>query len=165
MGDKCDDDDLSNQYVVNVIHDNSHNGMHEMGIADGVIIVVDPNQDVNADMQTLIQNAINEKLKIILFINNVDVNLLTVTEANVECIYRDIGETIEKMKTLIHQHTNDELYAVDVMRNIVFGCAKKGWAFGLHSFAEIYSESFSKLDTKTLAAKLWGDHYYSFTVS
>lgn len=162
MGDKSDD--LSNQYVVNVVHDNQ-NVMHEMVIADGVIIVVDSNRNVNANMRALIQNAIAEKLKIILFINNVDANLLTVSEANLEHIYRELEETIEEIKCLILQHTNDELFVVDVMQNIIFGCVEKRWAFSLHSFADIYSKSFSKLDTKKLAEKLWGDHYYSFTVS
>lgn len=162
MGDTSDD--LSNQYIVNVIH-NNQNGMHEMGITDGVIIVVDSNRIENASMRTLIQNAITGKLKIILFINNVDANLLTVTEANLECIYRELDETIEEIKSILLQHTNDELFVVDVMQNIVFGCAKKRWAFTLHSFADIYSESFSKLDSKKWAEKLWGDHYYSFTVS
>lgn len=143
--------------------------MHEMEIADGVIIVVDSNRCVNASnmqMETLIQNAIHEKLKIILFINNVDANLLTVTtEANLEYIYRELEVTIEEIKSLIRQHTNDELYLVDVTRNIVFGCAKNGWAFSAERFADIYSESFSKFDSKTFAEKLWADHYYSFTVS
>lgn len=165
MGDKSDDDDLSNQYVVNVIHNDQQIGMHDMGIADGIIIVVDSNQNVIASMQSLIQHAINEKLKIIFFINNVDANILTVSEPNLECIYRDLANTIEEIKCFILQHTTDELYSVDVMKNIVFGCAKKGWAFTLHSFADIYSKSFTKSDSNSLAEKLWADHYYSFTVS
>lgn len=165
MGDKSDDDDLSNQYIVNVIHSDQQNGMHEMGMADGIIIVVDSNQNVIASIQSLVQHAIDEKLKIIFFINNVDANLLTVTESNLECIYRDLADTIEEIKCFILQHTTDELYSVDVMRNIVFGCAKNGWAFTLHSFANFYSKSFTKLDSKTLAERLWADHYYSFTVS
>ncbi len=139
--------------------------MHEMEIADGVIIVVDTNQNVDANTQTFIQNAINEKLKIILFMNNVDANLLTVTKANLECIYRDFEETIHAIQCLILQHTTDKLYSIDVMSNIVFGSLEKGWAFNLHSFADIYSESFSKLDSETFAKRLWADHFYSFTVS
>lgn len=138
--------------------------MHDMRIADGVIIVIDSNQSINANTQALIQNSIIEKLKIILFINNVDVNLLTLSVEQLDSIYRELEDIIEEIKCLIHQHTKDELFAIDVMKNIIFGCAKDGWAFNLLNFAEIYSKSFSKLDPQQLAKKLWEDHYYSFMV-
>lgn len=163
MGDK-NDDDLSNQFIINVILNDNQNAMHEMRIADGVIIVIDSNQSINANTQTSIQNSIIENLKIILFINNVDVNLLTVSVEHLDLIYRELEETIEEIKCLIQQHTNDELFSVDVMKNICFGCVRDGWAFSLHSFAEIYSKSFSKFDPQQLAKKLWTDHYYSFMV-
>lgn len=161
IGEQSGDD---NQYIVNVIKSDNENGMHEMKNADGVIIVVDSDQHVNANMRTFIQNAINEKLKIILFVNNADVNLLTVTEIHLEYIYREFEVTIHAIKRLIQQHSNDKLYSVDVMSNIVFGNVEKGWAFNLNSFAKMYAISLSRLDTKTLAGKLWSDHFYSFTV-
>lgn len=157
----------SSQYIVNVIQNrNNRNGMLEMEIADGVIIVVDSDRNWNAiSMQTFIENAINEKLKIILFVNNVDVNLLTVTEAYLETIYHELEAIIQSTARLIQQSSIEELYCVEVMTNVVFGSIEKGWAFTLDSFASVYSASFSKFDSKTLAQKLWGDRFYSFTVS
>lgn len=166
IGDKIDGDDLSNQYIVNVILKDNENDVYEFKIADGVIIIVDSSQSINDKMQTLIQNSIMEKLKIILFINNIDVNLLTVSVANLDLIYRDLEQTIDAIQTIIHQYSDDELYSLDVMKNIVFGCTntKECWAFSLQSFADIYSKSFSKFDPREFVKKLWGDHYYSFAV-
>lgn len=168
VGDKSDvASELNNQYIVNVIKRVNENGMHEVIIADGVIIIVDSDQNVNVNVETLIQNAIRDKLKIILFVNmnNIDANLSTITEANLDCIYSELDDTIHAMKRLIQQHSNDNLYSIDVMSSIVFGCISQGWAFNLHSFAEIYAKSFSKLEPTTLAEKLWGENYYSFAVS
>ncbi|KAJ6648755.1 Eukaryotic translation elongation factor 2, partial [Pseudolycoriella hygida] len=160
MGDKREDP--SNQYVINVIRSDNSNGMHEIRIADGAIIVVDCNENINADMQTLIHNVLNEKLKLIVFINNVDVNLLTVSKSHLQCIYFDIVKIVQEIICLTQQNASSELCFIDVLKNVVFGCVKDGWAFNLHSFSEMYSKSGSKFDTENMAEKLW-DHFYSFT--
>lgn len=135
-----------------------------MRLTDGVIIVVDSSQSVNASTQTIIQRSIDEKLKIILFINNIDTSLLTVGAANLDSLYHDLEETITDVTNLISQCTTDKTYAISIMQNVAFGCTKEGWAFKLHSFTDTYSKTFSKFDKDKFVTKLWAEHYYSFEV-
>jgi elongation factor 2 len=131
-------------------------------VTDGALVVVDFIEGVCVQTETVLRQALAEKIKPVLMINKVDRGMLEI-QVNGEEMYQRFQRVIENANITIsayEQHDSPESLQVSpTTGTVAFGSAYFGWAFTLTRFAKIYAEKF-KIDDSVLVKKLWGDNYY-----
>ena len=96
--------------------------------------------------ETVLRQAIAERIKPVLFMNKMDLALLTL-QLEPEDLYQTFLRTVENVNVIISTYVDDDgpmgEIMVDPARGTVgFGSGLHGWAFTLKQFAEIYSGKF-----------------------
>lgn len=114
--------------------------------------------------ETVLRQAIAERIKPVLFMNKMDLALLTLQLAPEE-LYQTFQRTVENVNVIIATYGEDGGPMGDVMVDpakgtVGFGSGLHGWAFTLKQFAELYSDKF-KIETDKLMKRLWGDQFYN----
>lgn len=114
--------------------------------------------------ETVLRQAIAERIKPVLFMNKMDLALLTLQLAPEE-LYQTFQRTVENVNVIIATYGEDGGPMGDVMVDpakgtVGFGSGLHGWAFTLKQFAELYSDKF-KIETGKLMKRLWGDQFYN----
>uniref|UniRef100_A0A2I9LNZ0 Elongation factor 2 n=1 Tax=Centruroides hentzi TaxID=88313 RepID=A0A2I9LNZ0_9SCOR len=133
-------------------------------VTDGALVVVDCVSGVCVQTETVLRQAIAERIKPVLFMNKMDLALLTL-QLEKEDLYQTFQRIVENVNVIIATY-NDETgpmgdVKVDPSRGSVgFGSGLHGWAFTLKQFAEIYAEKF-KIDVEKLMNRLWGENFYN----
>merc|ERR1712166_808715 len=134
-------------------------------VTDGALVVVDYVEGVCVQTETVLRQALAEKIKPVLFINKVDRGILEL-HVDGETMYQNFQRVIENANVIISTYECEDMgedQQVDPTKGTVaFGSALFGWAFTLTMFARTYSAKF-KLDREKLMKKLWGDWYFSPT--
>ncbi|XP_013782396.1 elongation factor 2 [Limulus polyphemus] len=133
-------------------------------VTDGALVVVDCVSGVCVQTETVLRQAIAERIKPVLFMNKVDLALLTL-QLEAEELYQTFQRNIENINVIIATYSDETGpmgdIKVDPMKGSVgFGSGLHGWAFTLKQFSEIYAEKF-KIDIDKLMGKLWGENYYN----
>ena len=125
-------------------------------------MVVDYVEGVCVQTETVLRQALGEKIKPVLFINKIDRGILEL-QVDGETMYQNFQRVIENANVIIATYECDDMgdsQQVDPVKGTVaFGSALFGWAFTLTRFARIYSEKF-KIDFDKMMKKLWGDNFY-----
>ena len=159
-------------YLINLIDSPGHVDFSSevtaaLRVTDGALVVVDYVEGVCVQTETVLRQALAEKIRPVLFVNKVDRGLLEL-EAGGEEMYQQFNKVIENVNVIISSYENDEEEGGDSMGEIqidptkgtvAFGSGLHGWAFTLTKFARIYSEKF-KIDMDKMMSKLWGDNYF-----
>jgi len=133
-------------------------------VTDGALVVVDCVSGVCVQTETVLRQAIAERIKPVLFMNKMDLALLTLQLAPEE-LYQTFQRTVENVNVIIATYGEDggpmgEVMVDPAKGTVGFGSGLHGWAFTLKQFAELYSEKF-KIDTLKLMRRLWGDQFYN----
>ncbi|MDP2973432.1 MAG: GTP-binding protein, partial [Candidatus Diapherotrites archaeon] len=154
-------------YLINVIDTPGHidfggEVIRAMRAVDGVIVVVDSVEGVMPQTETVVRQALREKVKPVLFINKVD-RLVNELQLNAEQMQERFVKTITQVNRLIKNNAPKEFvesWQVKVNDGSVsFGSAYHTWALNVHSmketgisFKDVYDYC-KKQDQKTLAKK------------
>jgi len=155
-------------YLINLIDSPGHVDFSTevtaaLRVTDGALVVVDYVEGVCVQTETVLRQALGEKIKPVLFINKVDRGILEL-QVDGETMYQNFQRVIENANVIISTYECDDMgesQQVDPTNgSVAFGSALFGWAFTLTRFARVYSEKF-KLDILKLMQKLWGDNYFS----
>jgi len=132
-------------------------------VTDGALVVVDYVEGVCVQTETVLRQALAEKIKPVLFINKIDRGILEL-QVDGETMYQNFQRVIESANVIISTYECEDMgegQQVDPTQGLVaFGSALFGWAFTLTKFARVYSDKF-KLDREKLMQKLWGDNYFN----
>jgi len=133
-------------------------------VTDGALVVVDCISGVCVQTETVLRQAIAERIKPVLFMNKMDRALLEL-QMEQEDLYQTFQRIIESTNVIIATFADDDgpmgCVQVDPCHGTVgFGSGLHGWAFSLKQFAEIYAAKF-KIEPVKLMKRLWGDQYYS----
>ncbi|XP_065193462.1 eukaryotic translation elongation factor 2-like [Sycon ciliatum] len=133
-------------------------------VTDGAIVLVDCISGVRIQTETVLRQAIAERVKPILFMTKMDRALLEL-QLDQEDLYQTFQRIIESTNVIIATYCDDEgpmgNVQVDPCQGTVgFGSSQQDWAFSLKQFAEIYAAKF-KIEPVKLMKRLWGDQYYS----
>uniref|UniRef100_T1J7D8 Tr-type G domain-containing protein n=1 Tax=Strigamia maritima TaxID=126957 RepID=T1J7D8_STRMM len=133
-------------------------------VTDGALVVVDCVSGVCVQTETVLRQAIAERIKPVLFMNKMDRALLEL-QLESEDLFQTFQRIVENVNVIIATY-GDETgpmgdVKVDPSRgNVGFGSGLHGWAFTLKQFSEMYAEKF-KIDIDKLMKKLWGDNFYN----
>ena len=158
---------LSKQHLINLIDcpghvDFSSEVTAALRVTDGALVVVDYVEGVCVQTETVLRQALAEKIVPVLMVNKIDKGILSL-QVSAEEMYQRFLRVIESVNVVISTYENAEgglsLQVDPTEGNVAFGSAIFGMAFTLERFARIYSDKF-KVDKTFLAKKLWGDNYY-----
>jgi elongation factor 2 len=133
-------------------------------VTDGALVVVDCVSGVCVQTETVLRQAISERIKPILFMNKMDRALLEL-QLQAEDLYQTFQRIVESVNVIIATYADEESpmgdITVDPTKGTVgFGAGLHGWAFTLKEFSEMYASKF-KIEVPKLMQRFWGDNYYS----
>ncbi|KAI8833251.1 P-loop containing nucleoside triphosphate hydrolase protein [Chytriomyces cf. hyalinus JEL632] len=131
-------------------------------VTDGALVVVDTIDGVCVQTETVLRQALGERIKPVIIINKVDRALLEL-QVDKESLYTNFRNTIENVNVIISTYHVDALGDTQVYPEkgtVCFGSGLHGWAFTLRQFAALYSKKFGVAKEKMMT-KLWGDNYFN----
>lgn len=130
-------------------------------ITDGALVVVDTVEGVCVQTETVLRQAISERIKPVLVVNKVDRVLLEL-QLGAEEIYENFVRAIESVNVVVATYKDDLLGDVQVdptKGSVAFGSGLHGWFFTLGKFAKMYGAKFG-VDPSKMMERLWGDNYF-----
>ncbi|GMH89916.1 hypothetical protein TL16_g11606, partial [Triparma laevis f. inornata] len=111
--------------------------------------------------ETVLRQAISERVKPVLMVNKVDRALLEL-QLPAEELYQAFCRSIESVNVIVATYNDEALGDVQVdprKGTVAFGSGLHQWAFTLKKFAQTYGAKFGVAEEKMMD-KLWGDWYY-----
>merc|ERR1712121_95466 len=133
-------------------------------VTDGALVVVDCVSGVCVQTETVLRQAIAERIKPIVFMNKMDRALLEL-QLEKEDLYQTFQRIVESVNVIIATYADEEGPMGNIMVDpevgtVGFGSGLHGWAFSLKQFSEMYSSKFG-IDVQKLMRRLWGDNCFN----
>lgn len=131
-------------------------------VTDGALVVVDCVEGVCVQTETVLRQALTERIKPVLVVNKVDRALLEL-QLDKESLYQGFQRVLESVNVVIATYYDEALGDCQVYPdkgNVAFASGLHGWAFTLHQFAVRYSKKLG-VPTEKMMERLWGDNYYN----
>ncbi|KAJ1513892.1 Elongation factor 2 [Coelomomyces lativittatus] len=155
------------QFLINLIDSPGHVDFSSevtaaLRVTDGALVVVDTIEGVCVQTETVLRQALTERIKPVLVINKVDRALLEV-QLTKEDLYQNFSRVIESVNVVISTYTDPVLGDVQVYPErgtVAFGSGLHGWAFTLRQFANRYAKKFN-IDKEKMMTRLWGDNFFN----
>jgi len=133
-------------------------------VTDGALVVVDCVSGVCVQTETVLRQAIAERIRPVLFMNKMDRALLEL-QLEQEELFQTFQRIVENVNVIVATYADDDgpmgVVRVDVNNaSVGFGSGLHGWAFTLKQFAEMYASKFG-VDTDKMMKKLWGENFFN----
>lgn len=132
-------------YTINFVDTSGHvefgvNVSCALRITDGAIILIDAVEGIQVQTETVLRQAIQEKIKPVLVINKVDRLFVELNETPSDMYFR-FEKQIYGINELIKTYSNnDQSLLLDPLKgNVIFASAYFGWGFSLRDFAKFYA--------------------------
>ncbi|CAG8715977.1 10096_t:CDS:2 [Acaulospora morrowiae] len=156
-----------NEFLINLIDSPGHVDFSSevtaaLRVTDGALVVVDCVEGVCVQTETVLRQALTERIKPVVIINKVDRALLEL-QLTKEDLYTSFQRTIESVNVIISTYFDKTLGDVQVYPEkgtVAFGSGLHGWGFTLRQFARRYSKKFG-VDQEKMMQKLWGENYFN----
>jgi len=162
-----DDGKGSEPHLINLIDSPGHVDFSSevtaaLRITDGALVVVDCIEGCAVQTETVLRQALQERVKPTLFLNKVDRCILEL-QMEPEDMYTRFRKTIEDVNVIIATY-NDPLMG-DVMVSpekgtVALGSGLHGWGFNVERFAKIYATKMG-VDKEKMMKRLWGDAFFN----
>lgn len=133
-------------------------------VTDGALVVVDCVSGVCVQTETVLRQAIGERIKPVLFMNKMDRALLEL-QLNQEDLFQTFQRIVENTNVIIATYGEETgpmgpIMVDPAIGSVGFGSGLHGWAFTLKQFAEMYAEKFG-IQGEKLMKNLWGERYFN----
>merc|ERR1712088_756772 len=133
-------------------------------VTDGALVVVDCVSGVCVQTETVLRQAIAERIRPVLFMNKMDRALLEL-QLEQEELFQTFSRIVENVNVIVATYADDDgpmgVVRVDVNNaSVGFGSGLHGWAFTLKQFAEMYASKFG-VDVDKMMKKLWGENFFN----
>merc|ERR1719350_2665021 len=158
-----------NSYLINLIDSPGHVDFSSevtaaLRVTDGALVVVDTIEGVCVQTETVLRQAIAERIRPVLLMNKMDRALLEL-QLEQEDLFLTFQRIVENVNVIIATYADDDgpmgVVRVDPSNaSVGFGSGLHGWAFTLKQFAEIHASKFG-VDTEKLMSKLWGENFFN----
>jgi len=164
-----EDDCLDNEmkpYLINLIDSPGHVDFSSevtaaLRVTDGALVVVDTVSGVCVQTETVLRQAIEERIRPVLHVNKVDRALLEL-KMDPEDMYLSFVKAVESVNVIIDTYDDRSMgdIQLDPTKGVVsFGSGLQGWAFTLEQFAASYCTKFG-VSYDVMMKKLWGENYF-----
>ncbi|KAJ1962834.1 translation elongation factor 2, partial [Dipsacomyces acuminosporus] len=156
-----------NGFLINLIDSPGHVDFSSevtaaLRVTDGALVVVDTVSGVSVQTETVLRQALTEKIKPVVIINKVDRALLEL-QLPQEDLYQTFQRVVENVNVSIATYQIPDMGDLQVYPEkgtVAFGSGLHAWAFTLRQFAARYAKKFG-VDKSKLMAKLWGENYFN----
>jgi elongation factor 2 len=131
-------------------------------VTDGALVVVDTIDGVCVQTETVLRQALGERIKPVLVVNKVDRALLEL-QLTKEDLYQAFSRVIESVNVVIATYNDKALGDCTVypeLGTVAFGSGLHGWAFTLRQFAQRYAAKFG-VDPAKMMQRLWGENFFN----
>ncbi|KAJ3571253.1 hypothetical protein NPX13_g5447 [Xylaria arbuscula] len=163
VGQKSDGTD----FLINLIDSPGHVDFSSevtaaLRVTDGALVVVDTIEGVCVQTETVLRQALTERIKPVVVINKVDRALLEL-QVSKEDLYQTFLRTIESVNVVISTYLDQSMGDLQVYPEkgtVAFGSGLHGWAFTIRQFAMRYAKKFG-VDRNKMMERLWGDNYFN----
>lgn len=153
-------------YLVNLIDSPGHVDFSSevtaaLRVTDGAVVVVDCVEGVCVQTETVLRQALTERIKPVLHVNKMDRAILEL-QLDPEEAYQSFTRTIGTVNVVVATYNDEALGDVQVFPEkgtVSFGSGLQSWAFGLNKFAKMYASKFG-VDVDKMMARLWGDNFF-----
>ena len=150
-----------NDFLINLIDSPGHVDFSSevtaaLRVTDGALVVVDCIEGVCVQTETVLRQALGERIKPVVIVNKVDRALLEL-QVEKEELYQSFSRTIESVNVIIATYFDKALGDVQVYPNkgtVAFGSGLHGWAFTVRQFGAKYSKKFG-VDKSKMTERLW----------
>jgi len=125
-------------------------------VTDGALVVVDTIEGVCVQTETVLRQALGERIKPVVIINKVDRALLEL-QLSKEDLYQNFARVTESVNVVIATYYDKVLGDCQVYPEkgtIAFGSGLHGWAFTIRQFAIKYAKKFG-VDKQKMMDRLW----------
>ena len=156
-----------NEFLINLIDSPGHVDFSSevtaaLRVTDGALVVVDCIEGVCVQTETVLRQALGERIKPVVCLNKVDRALLEL-QVGKEDLFQSFSRTIESVNVVISMY-NDPVLGESMVYpekgTVAFASGLHGWAFTLRQFAARYAKKFGT-DKDKLMLKLWGDNFFN----
>eukprot|EP00179_Madagascaria_erythrocladioides_P004602 CAMPEP_0198314360 /NCGR_PEP_ID=MMETSP1450-20131203/5016_1 /TAXON_ID=753684 ORGANISM="Madagascaria erythrocladiodes, Strain CCMP3234" /NCGR_SAMPLE_ID=MMETSP1450 /ASSEMBLY_ACC=CAM_ASM_001115 /LENGTH=840 /DNA_ID=CAMNT_0044017403 /DNA_START=105 /DNA_END=2627 /DNA_ORIENTATION=+ len=156
----------SKDFLVNLIDSPGHVDFSSevtaaLRVTDGALVVVDCVEGVCVQTETVLRQALGERIRPVLTINKLDRAFLEL-QLEAEDMYQTFSRVIENANVIMATYQDDALGEVQVYPEkgtVAFSAGLHGWAFTLTRFARMYAKKFGT-DVEKLTGRLWGDNFF-----
>lgn len=153
-------------YLVNLIDSPGHVDFSSevtaaLRVTDGALVLVDCIEGVCVQTETVLRQALGERIRPVLFLNKLD-RIFAELDADPEEAYQALARTVESVNVIISLHQDavlDDQTVWPQNGSVGFGSGLLGFGFTLGDFAQLYAGKFD-MSRQKLMKKLWGDHYW-----
>ncbi|EPS43482.1 hypothetical protein H072_2534 [Dactylellina haptotyla CBS 200.50] len=138
-------------------------------VTDGALVVVDVLEGASVQTETVLRQALSERIKPVLCVNKVDRSLLELQEKPEE-LYVRLRTVVESINVIISTYQDKNLMdhsgkVVDWQiapdaGSVAFASAYQGWGFTVRTFANIYAKKFG-VSKENMMKRLWGDSFFN----
>merc|ERR1712176_876170 len=157
----------SEPFLINLIDSPGHVDFSSevtaaLRITDGAMVVVDCIEGCAVQTETVLRQALTERVRPVLFVNKVDRCILEL-QMEPEDIYSKFRKAIEDVNVLIATYNDSLMGDVQVgpeKGTVAFGSGLHGWAFNVERFAKIYAGKMG-VDKDKMMKRLWGDSFFN----
>lgn len=150
-----------NDFLINLIDSPGHVDFSSevtaaLRVTDGALVVVDTIEGVCVQTETVLRQALGERIKPVVIINKVDRALLEL-QLSKEDLFQNFSRVIESVNVVIATYFDKTLGDVQVYPDkgtVAFGSGLHGWAFTVRQFAARYNKKFG-VDKNKMMSRLW----------
>lgn len=155
------------EFLVNLIDSPGHVDFSSevtaaLRVTDGALVVVDSVEGVCVQTETVLRQALSERIKPVMTINKLDRSFLEL-QLDPEDMYQNFARIIETANVIMATYQDEALGDVTVYPDkgtVAFSAGLHGWAFTLFRFARMYAKKFG-IDADKMAGRLWGDNFFN----
>ncbi|KAJ9532280.1 elongation factor 2 [Haematococcus lacustris] len=155
-----------NDFLVNLIDSPGHVDFSSevtaaLRITDGALVVVDCVEGVCVQTETVLRQALAERIRPVLTVNKMDRCFLELMLDGEEA-YNAFLRVIENANVLMATYQDEAMGDLQVYPDkgtVSFSAGLHGWAFTLTTFAQMYAAKFG-IDEQRMISKLWGDNFF-----
>jgi elongation factor 2 len=130
-------------------------------VTDGALVVVDCVEGVCVQTETVLRQALTERIRPVIFINKVDRAMLEL-QLDPEEAYQGFVKTLQNVNVIIATYNDPcmgELQVSPELGTVAIGSGLQAWAFSLTRFATMYASKFGTDEAK-MCERLWGDNFF-----
>jgi len=164
----------NNNYMINLIDSPGHVDFSSevtaaLRITDGALVVVDCIEGVCVQTETVLRQAMGEKIKPVLMVNKLDRAFLEL-KMDPEEAYQNFRKAVESVNVVVSPYESEDpvkeleeggLGPVQVdpaQGTVAFGSGLQQWGFTLKRFAVMYATKFG-IKPQDMMRRLWGDYF------
>jgi len=160
-------DSESREFIINLIDSPGHVDFSAevtaaLRITDGALVVVDCIEGVSVQTETVLRQALAERIKPVVTINKLDRGFLEL-KLDWETFYTNFVKHVENVNVVIATYRDEAMGDLQVYPEkgtVGFSAGLHGWAFTLPQFSRMYAKKFGVSEDK-MCERLWGENYFN----